>query len=64
MGLLRAAIIFIAGNFTISILNKNLDQIKTVPILGNVFGNDLIKIIKKNEMMCLLVVLTLVEFII
>ena len=64
MGLLRASIIFVCGNFTISIMKNHLDKVKTVPIIGNVFGNEIIKFTKKNQLMFLLLVITLIEFII
>ncbi len=64
MGLLRASIIFIVGNFTISIINNHIEQIKTIPIVGTIFGDEVIKFIKKNQLMALLISLTIVEFII
>ena len=63
MGLLRAAIIFLCGNFTISLMKNHLDNIKTIPIIGNVFGESIIKFVKKNQLMFLLIVITLIEFI-
>ena len=63
MGLLRASIIFIIGYFSISIMDKHLDKIKDITLVGDLFGDNIIKFIKDNSSMTLLIFLTLVEFI-
>lgn len=68
MGLLRATLIFVIGNFAISIIDKHLKKVvhilkENIPILGNVFGDKIEDIIKKNKCMVLLLILTFFEFI-
>ena len=48
MGLFRAAIIFVIGNFFISLLDKHLDRVKEIPIVGPIAGEDLKKFINFN----------------
>jgi hypothetical protein len=64
MGLLKASLIFIIGNFTISLMKEDyIKRIDDVPIIGNLFGKDIQKLIIKNKSMALLIILTLVELI-
>lgn len=64
MGLLRASLIFIIGNFTISLLqSKHIDKVHTIPIIGDMFGESIKKIILDNKTMALLIIITLIEFI-
>ena len=63
MGLFKAAIIFLVGNFTLSLLDKHLKKVNTIPVIGDFFGEELEKNIKKNKCMALLIILTFVEFI-
>ena len=66
MGLLRASLFFIIGNFTLSILDEKknyLDIMDTLPVVGNFFGENIKKYIKENKTMALLIILTIVEFI-
>jgi hypothetical protein len=64
MGLLRASLIFVIGNFTIRLLqSKHIDKVHTVPIIGPMFGQTIKKIILDNKTMALLIFITLVEFI-
>ena len=63
MGLLKAALLFIIGNFAISILEKRTNIIYDVPIIGGIYGDDIINFTKKNKCMTLLIILTIVEFI-
>ena len=64
MGLFRSAIIFVVGNFFLSIIDKHLKKVNEIPIVGNIFGESMQKYVKKNKAMTLLIVLTMVEFII
>ena len=64
MGLLKASLIFIIGNFTISLMKEDyIKRIDDVPIIGHLFGKDIQKLIIKNKSMALLIILTLVELI-
>lgn len=63
MGLLRASLIFLIGNFSISLINNKLDLIDNVPVLGQFFGKDIKDKINKNKCLTLLLILTIVEFI-
>lgn len=63
MGLFRAALLFIIGNFSISLIKTHSDKTNQIPIIGEIFGDEIKKYIKKNECMALLIILTLVEFI-
>jgi hypothetical protein len=63
MGLLKAAIIFIVGTFFLSIIDKHLDKVNDLPIVGDVFGESMKKYIQKNKCMSLLILITGVEFI-
>ena len=64
MGLLRASIIFIIGNFSISIPDNHLDLIDKIPVVGQIFGENMKKFVKENKTMALLIIITLFEFII
>lgn len=65
MGLLRASLVFIIGNFSLSIMNNDnyLKKIKEIPVVGDFFGDNIIKIITNNKTMTLLIILTFIEFI-
>ena len=64
MGLLRASLVFIIGNFTISLMKEDyIKQIDYVPIVGGIFGKEIQKIIINNKSMALLIILTMVELI-
>ena len=64
MGLLRASLVFIIGNFAISLMKKDyIKRIDDIPIIGNLFGKEIQKIIVSNKSMALLIILTLVELI-
>tara|TARA_B100001121_G_C18199393_1_gene393947 strand:+ start:290 stop:484 length:195 start_codon:yes stop_codon:yes gene_type:complete len=62
MGLLKASIVFILGNFVISLLTKNVDIIDSIPVIGTTFGDPIKKFIKNNESMALLIAITIFEF--
>ena len=64
MGLLRASIVFIIGNFSISMLDNHLDLIDNIPVLGQIFGENIKKFVKENKTMALLIIITIFEFII
>jgi len=63
MGLFRAAIIFVIGNFFISLLDKHLDRVKEIPIVGPIAGEDLKKFINNNRCLAVVILLSIVEFI-
>tara|TARA_B110000967_G_C18416376_1_gene331734 strand:+ start:79 stop:294 length:216 start_codon:yes stop_codon:yes gene_type:complete len=70
MGLLRASLIFVIGNFSISLMQKkHLEKlnIKQIPIIGiflePLIGDALHNIIKTNQAMALLIIITFIEFI-
>ena len=63
MGLFRAAIIFVIGNFFISLLDKHLDKVKDIPILGSTIGEELKLFINNNRCLAVVILLSLVEFI-
>ena len=68
MGLLRAALIFVIGNFTISIIDRHLNKVvillkDKVPFLYNIFGDKLELYIQENKCMFLLFIITFFEFI-
>ena len=68
MGLLRAILIFVIGNFTISIIDKHLQKVViilkgNIPLLGNIFGDKIENLIKENKCMALLLIITFFEFI-
>ena len=64
MGLLKAAIFFLLGNFYISIIDTHLNKIKEVPILGDMFGDSAIKSIENNKHTVLVVILSLTALIV
>tara|TARA_B110001469_G_scaffold125498_1_gene141026 strand:- start:354 stop:548 length:195 start_codon:yes stop_codon:yes gene_type:complete len=64
MGLLKAAIFFLLGNFYISIIDTHLNKIKEVPILGDMFGDSAIKSIENNKHTVLVVMLSLTALIV
>ena len=64
MGLLRASLVFIIGNFTISLMKKEyIKKIDDIPLIGNLFGKEIQKLIIDNNLYALLFILTLVELI-
>jgi len=63
MGLLRASLIFIIGNFSISVIDKHLNKVHQIPVLGPLFGDEIKKKMIENKQMVLLIILTLIEFI-
>ena len=64
MGLLRASLVFIIGNFSISLMKEDyIKQIDDIPIIGNLCGKEIQKLIIDNKSMALLIILTLVELI-
>ena len=70
MGLLRASLIFVIGNFSISLMQKkHLEKlnIKQIPVIGiflePIIGDKLHNIIKTNQAMALLIIITFIEFI-
>jgi len=64
MGLLRASLVFIIGNFSISLMYpKYINKINEIPIIGNLVGYEIQKLILENKHMTLLIIITLVEFI-
>ena len=64
MGLLRASLIFIIGNFTISLMKKEyIKRIDEIPIIGHLFGKEIQTIIINNNLYALLFIITLVELI-
>ena len=63
MGLLKAALVFIIGNFAISILEKRTSIIYDIPVIGDIYGDDIISFTKKNKCLALLIIITIVEFI-
>ena len=64
MGLLRASIIFVAGYFTINVLNKDhAKKLKDIPILGPTIEPNIQTLLKNNKPLLLLIVICLIEFI-
>ena len=64
MGLLRASLVFIIGNFSISLMQpKHINKINEMPIIGKLIGDEIKKLILENKHMSLLIIITLVEFI-
>ena len=64
MGLLRASIIFVAGYFTLNILNKeHARKIQDIPIFGPSIEPPVQKLLKDNKPMLLLTIICLIEFI-
>tara|TARA_B100001093_G_C26458102_1_gene855201 strand:+ start:106 stop:300 length:195 start_codon:yes stop_codon:yes gene_type:complete len=62
MGLLKASIVFIVGNFAISLIENNINIIHSIPVLGPTFGKRIKEFIMANKTMALLIVLTIFEF--
>jgi hypothetical protein len=64
MGLLRASIIFVAGYFTLNIMNKeHAKKIKEIPIFGNIIEPQVQKLLENNKPMLLLFIICFIEFI-
>ena len=64
MGLLRASLVFIIGNFTISLMKKEyIKKIDDIPLIGNLFGKEIQKLILDNNLYALLFIITIVELI-
>ena len=66
MGLLRASLIFVIGNFTISLMQKkHIDTIpfNKLPIFGYELKKYINHLVLNNKHMALLIIITLLEFI-
>mgnify|MGYP006101478471 CR=1 FL=1 len=66
MGLLRASLVFVIGNFTISLMQKkHIDTIPfdKLPIFGNELKTYINHLVLNNRPMALLIIITLIEFI-
>lgn len=63
MGLLKASIILLAGTFILSILEHKIEIVKSIPIIGTLYGGKIKKLVKTNKSMLLLVGIIIVEFI-
>tara|TARA_B110000285_G_C14898917_1_gene502231 strand:- start:230 stop:424 length:195 start_codon:yes stop_codon:yes gene_type:complete len=64
MGLLKAAIFFLLGNFYISLIDTHLNKVKDVPILGDMFGDSAIKFIETNRHTVLVILMSLTALIV
>jgi hypothetical protein len=64
MGLLKAAIFFLLGNFYISIIDTHLNKVKEIPILGDMFGDSAITFIENNKHTVLVVMISLTALIV
>lgn len=64
MGLLRAAIFFLLGNFYISLIEKHSQKIKDIYIFGDMFGDKTIEYIKSNKTTMLVILLSLTAMVI
>lgn len=70
MGLLKASLIFVIGNFSISLMQKkHLDNVnvKEIPLVGiflePIIGDSLHNLVLNNKAMVLLIIITIIEFI-
>lgn len=64
MGLLRAAIIFVAGYFTINVLKpEQVKKLADIPMFGPTIEPQAQTLLKENKAMLLLIVICLIEFI-
>lgn len=64
MGLLRASLVFIIGNFSISLMKKEyIKKIDDIPLIGHLFGKEIQKLILDNNLYALLFIITIVELI-
>ena len=64
MGLLKAAIFFLLGNFYISIIDTHLNKVKEIPILGDMFGDTAVAFIKTNRHTVLIILMSLTALIV
>ena len=66
MGLLRAAIVFTAGYFTIQLLEdekQNIKKLDNVPIIGPLLKSIIENNLKSNKCWVLLIIICLIELI-
>lgn len=66
MGLLRAAIVFTAGYFTIQLLKdekQNIKKLDNVPIIGPLLKSIIENNLKSNKCWVLLIIICLIELI-
>jgi hypothetical protein len=66
MGLLRASLVFVIGNFSISLMQKkHIDTIPfdKLPIFGDELKKYINHLVLNNKHMALLIIITLIEFI-
>ena len=66
MGLLRASLVFVIGNFTLSLMQKkHIDTIPfdNLPLFGSELKQYINHLVLNNKSMALLIIITLLEFI-
>lgn len=64
MGLLRAAIFFLLGNFYISLIENNSEYIQKIDGIGQMFGINIHTFIQANKMTALVVLLSVTALLI
>ena len=64
MGLLRAAVFFLLGNFYISIIENHSHKVKEIYLFGDMFGDKTIEFIETNKSIVLLILLSLTALVI
>ena len=64
MGLLRAAVFFLLGNFYISIIENHSHKVKEIYIFGDMFGDKTIEFIEINKNIVLLIMLSLTALVV
>ena len=62
--LIRVAIMFLLGNFYISVLDRHVNKLKDFDIVGYKLGDGVVDIIQSNKLTILVTMMALTNFII
>jgi len=62
--LIRVAIMFLLGNFYISVLDRHINKLNDFEIVGYKFGGGFVEVIQSNKLTILVTMMALTNFII
>lgn len=63
MGLIRAAIFFIVGNFMLSLVENQSEKIKEIYLIGPLYGDTLVTYVKENKATIMVILMSLLALI-
>lgn len=63
MGLIRAAIFFIVGNFMLSLVENQSEKIKEIYLIGPLYGDTLVTYVNENKATIIVILMSLLALI-